>query len=159
MKKLRIASIVVVMALVASAPTVLIGRESEFQIVVHPSHGGEAIDIDALSKIFLKKGVKARPDGVVMQPIDQAIDLPIRQAFTRAVHGRSVDSVRSFWQRRIFSGRGTPPPTARTDAEVIDFVRGNIGGIGYVSVRADIKDAKVVLLAERSSGRYAPQSE
>lgn len=148
MKRLKMASFLVVTALVASAPTSLTGRESDFQIVVHPGHRGETIEADTLSNVFLKKGSKKWPEGVFVEPIDQAVDLPIRAAFSRSIHRRSVDSVQSFWQRRIFSGRGTPPPTAKTDAEVIAFVRSTIGGIGYVSARAEVKDVKVVLLVE-----------
>jgi len=52
--------------------------------------------------------------------------------------------VRSYWQQRIFSGRGVPPPEVDSDADVVRFVLKYRGSVGYVSGRAEIGKAKVL---------------
>ena len=49
-----------------------------------------------------------------------------------------MSAVANYWQRQIFSGRGTPPPIKESDAEVIAFVAANPGAIGYVSADAEV---------------------
>ena len=46
---------------------------------------------------------------------------------------RSVAAVRSYWQQRIFSGRDVPPPEVDTENQVIKYVAGDPGALGYVS--------------------------
>lgn len=38
-----------------------------------------------------------------------------------------------FWKRMVFTGRGLPPETIATEAELIDFVSKTKGAVGYVS--------------------------
>ncbi len=38
-----------------------------------------------------------------------------------------------YWKRMVFTGRGLPPQTISTEAEVIDFVAKTKGAVGYVS--------------------------
>lgn len=56
-----------------------------------------------------------------------------RRDFTREVHGKDVSAIKSYWQKLIFSGRATPPSEMRSEQDVVDFVRGRKGAIGYVS--------------------------
>ncbi|MFI5182916.1 MAG: phosphate ABC transporter substrate-binding protein, partial [Vicinamibacteria bacterium] len=64
----------------------------------------------------------------------------VRAAFSKGVHGRSVDAVQNYWQQQIFSGRDEPPRVKTSDAEVMTFVQSNPGGIGYVSDTATLID-------------------
>ena len=57
----------------------------------------------------------------------------------------SVQMIAEFWRQQIFSGRNVPPVEKASDAEVLDFVRGNPGAIGYVSASTSLApDVKVV---------------
>ena len=75
--------------------------------------------ISTLSKstandIFLKRSVRW-DDGQAAAPVNLDRASAARDAFSRAVHGKSVSAVESFWQGQIFAGKETPPPTrART---------------------------------------------
>ena len=51
----------------------------------------------------------------------------MRQAFSRDVHQKSADAVAAYWQTAVFSGRDVPPAIAKSDAEVLAFVRANPG--------------------------------
>ena len=108
-----------------------------FKIVVNQSNSSETISKQQLEKIFLKQ-TGAWSDGRPVIPVDQTASSSTRQGFSKAIFGREVNSIKSHWQRQIFSGRGVPPPEKGSDEEIIAFVRVNSGAIGYVSPATDI---------------------
>ena len=67
-----------------------------------------------------------------------------RAAFSKAILGRPVSAVETYWQQQIFSGKEVPPTTKANDDEVIAFVKANAGAIGYVSAGASTAGVKVV---------------
>ena len=77
-----------------------------------------------------------------MSPVDQGERSAVRDAFTRDVHGRSVASIKNYWQRQIFSGSKVPPPEVESDAQVLAHVKSTPGGIGYVSPSARLSGVK-----------------
>ena len=103
-----------------------------FVVIVHADNPLRAIEREELSKIFLKRATKW-PTGAVAAPVDLNAKQAIRAAFTKSVHGKSVNAVRAFWQQQIFSGRDVPPPEKGSDAEVLDYVKENPGAVGYVA--------------------------
>jgi ABC-type phosphate transport system substrate-binding protein len=110
-----------------------------FVLVVNAANPASAMDADRIGKLFLKQ-IKSWDDGVAVAPVDQAPKSEVREAFTQAVHGKKVSAIKSYWQRMIFSGRAVPPPELDSDAGVLAFVRGDPGGIGYVSPGAKLGD-------------------
>ncbi len=132
--------LVVVVAALLAAPSM---AGSGFKVVAHPD-SGYALTHDQASRIFLKK-TTAWPDGRPAYPVDQ-VEGPVREAFSRAVHGKATSAVKSYWQQQIFSGRGIPPAELRGDAEVLAHVRSIPGAIGYVSESAPDAGVRVVTM-------------
>jgi hypothetical protein len=121
------------------------GGDPEFKIVVHadrPSQVERSFLVDA----FLKN-VTRWPDGEAIRPIDQRPDSPTRRKFSESVLKRSVPAVKTYWQQRIFSGRGVPPPELDSDEAVIRYVESHTGAVGYVSGSTPIGKAKVAAIA------------
>lgn len=114
-------------------------EEKTFVVVIHAENSTLSIDRGLLSKIFIKK-VKRWENDISVVPVDQGEQSPIREAFTRAVHKKSVSAIKSFWQRMIFSGRDVPPTELESDGEVLEFVAGERGAVGYVSASAKLID-------------------
>jgi ABC-type phosphate transport system substrate-binding protein len=77
-------------------------------------------------------------------PVDQSASSPTRITFTKAYLGKSISSVKNYWNQQLFSGADVPPLEKASDAEVIDFVKSTPGGIGYVSTAADISGVKEI---------------
>ncbi len=124
------------------------GESSDFKIIVHPDNPTSSLSAKAVSDYLLKKrGRWTRWNREMVEPIDLEAASPVRKAFTRAVHGRSVSSIKSYWQRQIFSGRGVPPPQAASDAEVVRFVAARSGAIGYVSSGTALNGVKEITIA------------
>jgi ABC-type phosphate transport system substrate-binding protein len=116
-----------------------------YRIVVHPQNPLVTIDRELAAQTFLKKVVTWGHGGVV-RPVDLRPDSPIRRKFSEDVLGRSIAAVRSYWLQIIFAGRGVPPPELKSDDEVISYVLKEPGAIGYVSSRADLHGARVIVL-------------
>ncbi len=114
------------------APEGAKSRGAVFVVIAHPEVPGDSIDKDALGRLFLKKTTKW-PDGTRARPVDQPRAAAVRELFCRRVFGKSAQAVASFWRQSIFSGGGIPPPTAKNDSAVIDFVSKTTGAVGYVS--------------------------
>jgi ABC-type phosphate transport system substrate-binding protein len=116
-----------------------------FVVIVHPRLGQTSIDRDTVGDAFLKKQTRW-DDGALIEPVDLDSQSNTRAAFSRAVLKRSVAAVRSYWQQRIFSGRGVPPPEMNSDEATVRYVATHAGGIGYVSRKADLKGVRSVTL-------------
>ena len=52
--------------------------------------------------------------------------------------------MRSYWQQRIFSGQGLPPPEMADDEAVVGYVISHPGAIGYVASGTRVDGARAV---------------
>jgi hypothetical protein len=119
------------------------GVANDFVVIVHPANATRSLDRRALSKIFLKETSRWE-NGEQLYPVDLPRNSSTRSRFSSNVLGRSVAAVHSYWQQRIFSGRGVPPPEVSSDAEVVQYVLKRTGAIGYVASGTDIGKAKAI---------------
>ena len=119
-----------------------------FVVIVHPDVPTAAVSKKRVSQILLKE-ILRWDGGLSAQPVDLDSKSPVRNAFSREVHGRSVTSIKNYWQRKIFSGSAEPPPEVTTDAAAINFVKSHPGGIGYVSPQARLDGVKVLSIASQ----------
>jgi ABC-type phosphate transport system substrate-binding protein len=116
-----------------------------YRIIVNPKNPRVSIDRELAAQTFLKK-VATWSHGGVIRPVDLALDSPIRRKFSEEVLRRSVSAVRSYWLQIVFAGRGVPPPELKSDEEVVSYVLREPGAIGYVSTRADLQGARVLVV-------------
>lgn len=119
-------------------------QDASYVVIVHRDNPTDSLPRKKVSRLLLKE-ISTWDGGLSAQPVDLDSKSPVRSAFSRDVHGRSVSSIKNFWQRQIFSGEGVPPPEVADDAAVIAFVRSNPGGIGYVSAQARLDGGVKVL--------------
>jgi len=134
-------------AALSTAPLLARADGHAFKVVVNESCPAQALTRDQVSRLFLGKVAEWR-SGVRAVPIDQPEGSPVREAFTRAVHRRSVSAVKLLWQQAIFSGRGLPPIEVNGDAAVLWHVKNHPGAIGYVSATTRTDGVLVVMQGE-----------
>ena len=96
-----------------------------------------------LSALFLGRKT-AWPDGTKAVPIDQVETSPVRDAFSRGIHGRKPTAVKNYWLQILFSGRGVPPVEKAGDEQVLEAVRSRAGAVGYVTAGARTDGVKVL---------------
>jgi ABC-type phosphate transport system substrate-binding protein len=128
----------------ATAPLAAAADAPEFQIVVHQTVEGSRISRSVLADIY-RGNVIRWGNEIRILPVDQSSQAPVRQAFTRDVLHQSLGEVQEYWTQRMATDRQTPPPTKPSDAEVLAFVAGKKGAIGYVSAGAALPDGVKVL--------------
>jgi hypothetical protein len=116
-----------------------------FRLVVNAEGAGEPLDRAFVADAFLKK-VTRWPDGTPIRAVDLRFEAPARQEFSEQVLQRSPAAVRNYWQQRIFTGRGVPPPELASDEAVLAYVREHVGAVGYVSARAETGSVRVLEL-------------
>jgi ABC-type phosphate transport system substrate-binding protein len=121
----------------------LAAEGSELRIIVDPSNPTVTATREAIADAFLKTSTRW-PDGETIRPVDQRTDSPARKAFSAIVLKRSIAAIRSYWQQRIFSGRGVPPLELDSDDAVVRYVSEHRGAVGYVSASAQTGNTKVV---------------
>ena len=131
----------------SAAPAAAQEKES-YVVIVHPDNPAKSVSKKRVSRILLKE-ISKWDGGVSAQPVDLDSKSPVRLTFSKDVHGRSVSSIKNYWQRQIFSGDGVPPPEVPDDDAVIAFVATHPGGIGYVSAEASLDGVKVLDLASK----------
>ncbi len=113
--------------------------EPEFIVVVNSSNPIDELPRTQLAKFFLhqiRRWDFADPtrENPLVEVIEQPEGSDIRENFARLVHRRSTRHLKTYWQKRIFSGRGRQPTTRAADGEILAFIRDHVGGIGYVAV-------------------------
>jgi ABC-type phosphate transport system substrate-binding protein len=115
-------------------------KADAFVVIVNADNPATSVDKDRLSKMFLKKVKRWEVGEASVETFDQLESKDVREAFTRAVHGKSISAIKSYWQRMIFSGRDVPPDELDSDADVMSAVATVGGGVGYVSPTAKLVD-------------------
>jgi len=114
-----------------------------FRIIAHPARPEASVARSFVADVFLKN-VTRWSDDEAIRPVDQRGDSAVRRAFSEAVLRRSVAAVKTYWQQRIFSGRGVPPPEFESDEAVVRYVEEHPGSIGYIGGSASPGKTKVL---------------
>jgi ABC-type phosphate transport system substrate-binding protein len=114
-----------------------------YLLIAHPASHIARIERKFLAEVFLRRATRW-PDDTPIYPVDLAPDAPARIRFSQDVLARSVASVRSYWQQRIFSGQGLPPPELSGDEAVVSYVLTHPGAIGYVALGTAVNGATLL---------------
>jgi ABC-type phosphate transport system substrate-binding protein len=59
---------------------------------------------------------------------------------------RSADQFDKYWKKLVFTGKGMPPASAKTDADVIDYVSKTPGSFGYIAKESAADKVKVIAI-------------
>lgn len=113
-----------------------------FQVIVHPSVSETSLSVAEVSDYFLRKVTSWKDGGKTVKPVTLT-DKTLSDTFARTVHHRNGLAIRKYWQRQVFTGRGTPPPEMRTVAEMLTYVSSTPGAIGYVPAGVDLSPWEV----------------
>lgn len=110
-----------------------------FKVIIHGDNPLDSMSAKELSKVFLKK-TKQWPieQKLRIEAYDLDDDADAREAFTRAIHGKSVSAIQSYWQRKIFTGKDVPLDEVDSDAEMMEKVAAEPGAVGYVSASTQL---------------------
>ncbi|MPY23624.1 phosphate ABC transporter substrate-binding protein [Shewanella psychropiezotolerans] len=111
-------------------------------VIVHPNNS-DSLDKKSISNLYLGK-TKRFPGGAQAVPINLEEGQASRGDFDSNVLGKSSSQLKSYWSKKVFTGKGTPPKEFATDDEVIKLVSSNPNIIGYIDSSKVNDSVKVV---------------
>ncbi len=113
----------------------------EIQVITSQTTPVETIDNGTIKKIFLGK-TKSWPDGngvefVVLKSGDA------HDEFLKVYVKKSSSQFKTYWKKQVFTGKGKNPKSFDSESDLVAYISGKPGAIGYVSAGTDIVGAKV----------------
>ncbi|MEO8003727.1 MAG: hypothetical protein ABI771_02395 [Betaproteobacteria bacterium] len=133
----RVASLLLAsLLLLASA-----SAAADLVVVTNIASGVDKLTRAEAVNIFMGR-YKKLPSGMAALPIDEEGE---KAAFYRALVGKELPEIQSYWARLVFSGQGSPPRQMENAGEVIDIVANNKGAIGYVDRKKLSPRVRIVL--------------
>lgn len=130
---------VLVMALCQFTPQLCL---AEFSVIVHPTNRSH-ISAKDIQRAFLGN-LKSFHDGKKIMPIDLPINSNIRQSFNRTFLKKDEQQVKSYWARRIFTGKGMPPKELNSLTLVKAYIASHKNAIGYIDTALLDKTVKEI---------------
>jgi ABC-type phosphate transport system substrate-binding protein len=113
-------------------------------VIAHSGVTTQALSAEQVSQLYLGR-VATLPDGSRAVMLDLMEGVPLRAEFSERVLGKNEQQLRSYWTRLIFTGKGQPPRTIGSVAEMLRAVAATPGAIGYVD-SGDVSGKVKVLL-------------
>ncbi len=113
--------------------------------------GHKTLPVDNLSKTDLKLIFKGER---TLWPENQPILFVLQnggelhETFVKQYLRKTPVQYSRYWKKLVFSGRGFPPTTLKTEADVITFVEKTPGAVGYVSRLAKLAGVKRIRILE-----------
>lgn len=105
--------------------------ELPFAVIAAPGATDHRLTRESVALIFKRKQ-NYWENGTRIQPVNLPPAHPLRQAFSRAILGRSPEALEDYWREMYFHGV-LPPHVLASEEAVVLFVRSTPGAIGYVS--------------------------
>ena len=116
------------------------------------------ISLSTLRRLYL--GKLTRVGEVTVVCVDFPSGTAEREAFSRAVLGKSERQMHDYWIEQALTGGKLPPREESSAGDVIAAVRENVGTIGYIrwpaGGRAGIPSDVRVLKIEDATGAHLP---
>lgn len=121
---------------------------ADLVVVVNAKSGVEKLSRAEVTNIFLGR-YRRLPSGLPALPIDQPTNEAIKARFYTLLVNKEPAEINAYWARLIFSGKTSPPRQAANAAEVMDWLAGQRGGIGYIERGQADSRVKIVFDLER----------
>ena len=114
-------------------------------VITHPGVKEIGLSKSKLAQIYLGK-LKNFSNGMSINAVDLPSGDSARDKFYSSVVQKSDSDMNRYWSKLKFTGKGKPPKTLDSAAEVLRWVANNEGSIGYIDGKYLNKSVKVVLI-------------
>ncbi len=114
----------------------------QVHVITGSSTSVDSIDEGTIGKIFLGK-TKSLPNG---SPVEFVVlkSGGVHEDFLKHFVKKSPSQFKTYWKKQVFTGKGKQPKSFDSEAELVAYVIGKSGVIGYVSAGTDAAGAKVI---------------
>ena len=106
-------------------------RAQDAVFITNPGSSETSLSVDDVKAILLGNKTKWGSGSVIKLVVltEGAVNDKVVRDYTQ----RSADQFDKYWKKLVFTGKGMPPASAKTDGEVIDYVSKTPGSFGYVA--------------------------
>lgn len=129
--------------LVIAIPTLAF---ADVAVVANKGIGVNSISEKEAKKIWLGKSKSL--GGTSLKVADLPKGNSSREQFYDAVVKKNNKKLKAYWAKIVFSGKGTPPKTFSSDADVISWVASTSGAVGYID-NTNVNDSVKVLMVHK----------
>jgi len=113
-------------------------------LIANNSVAESALSAGDVQKIFLGKTANWGDGSRVM--LSMLKDGPVSDEFLKTWVKKSQKQFGTFWKKAVFSGTGEMPAAFDSEAELVKFVAGTPGAVGYVDEATPHADVKVITI-------------
>ena len=117
----------------------------EVVLLVHPSLENNQFSIQDIKKTFLGRNTN-NENGASLSPC--YLDTKIVSNKLLKLTNKSKETYRRYWNKRLFSGAGTPPKTYSNPAKLYEHVSSKNGAICLSTPSSEIPEGIVVIALE-----------
>jgi ABC-type phosphate transport system substrate-binding protein len=111
-------------------------------VIVNKGVSESVMDASTLQRIYLgRKTTWSNGETIVPVTLHKG---PVHREFIENVLNKTTTQFTLYWKQMIFTGKGLPPKSFESEADVVDFVSGVSGGIGYIDSATTHDGVKVV---------------
>ena len=104
-----------------------------------------SLTVDQAIDVFLGRNSSLPGIGRVT-PIDQPEGSPVRREFYEKAARKDAAQLKAYWARKIFTGKGEPPPEVESTAAVKRILAADPHAIGYIPESALDESVKPLLV-------------
>jgi hypothetical protein len=115
----------------------------ELNVIVNKSASIDKLTAVDIRRIYLAK-MTHLPSGDKIIPLDVSQDSDLYANFYKAVVGKGIAQISSYWSRMLFTGKGRPPEQILDRSRLIKSVEDDKKYIGYVEGEVLSENIKIV---------------
>ncbi len=116
---------------------------ADIAVIIHPKNES-SLTLEEIRSIFLGRKFEFPKSGIQSKPVDQNERVPVRDEFYKKLAQKDETEMKAYWANLIFTGSASPPKELGDDNDVKNFVKNNLGSIGYVDSKVVDLSVKVV---------------
>ncbi|WP_201258095.1 hypothetical protein [Piscirickettsia litoralis] len=110
-------------------------------VIANPA-GPDKLTKAQVKKIYLGKSKKL--GGKKVEAINLKSGQETRNQFLSGVVGKNANQYKSYWARRVFTGKGKPPKEVGSESAVVSYVASHKNAIGFVDESKVTSKVKIV---------------
>ncbi len=114
-------------------------------VIAHPGNSIAGLSAEQAAQIYLGR-TRTFPDGKPATPVDQPEGSAAREKFIASVLQKNERTLKSYWTKLLYTGKGRPPDVIGNDELVKEWVSRNQSALGYVDGRVLDESVKVLLI-------------
>lgn len=118
-------------------------NSSPIVVVVAESNTVTSLSAQQIRDIFLGHSTFF-PDGSPAVPVDQAENSTARIEFYARLLNMTPAQIRSHWARMTFTGRGRPPRSVRSEADLVALLQQDRRIVSYLSRSSLDQNTRIV---------------